>query len=124
MPRILIIDDDESVRYILRETLRGAGYEIDEAHNGREGLQRYRATPAHLVITDIFMPEKDGLETIQELRHDFPYVKIIAMSGNWGSHDMVQPLGVQSTLRKPFDLQELLAVVQAVVRARSDAATM
>jgi two-component system chemotaxis response regulator CheY len=124
MPRILIIDDDESIRYILRETLQRAGYEVDEAHNGREGLQRYRVTPAHLVITDIVMPEKNGLETIQELRHDFPCVKIIVMSGSREQCDMMQQLGVQSTLRKPFDLRELLAVVQTVVSTRSDTATV
>lgn len=124
MPRILIIDDDESIRCILRETLKHAGYEVDEAHNGQEGLRRYRVAPAHLVITDLLMPEKDGLETIQELRHDFPQVKIIAMSGSRSLRDRVQQLGVQSTLRKPFGSQELLAEVQAVVANQNHTASV
>lgn len=124
MPRILIIDDDESIRCMLRETLQHAGYDVDEAHNGQEGLQHYRVTPAHLVITDMMMPEKGGVETIQELRHDFPYVEIIAMSGSRGFSDIMQRFGVRSTFRKPFDLLELLAAVRAAVSNPSDTAVM
>lgn len=115
MPRILIVDDDKSIRCILREILEHAGYEVDEARNGQEGLQHYRARPSDLVITDILMPEKNGLETIKELRHDFPYVKIIAMFGSPRFRETIQQLGVQPTLQKPFSLHELLEVVQAVV---------
>lgn len=71
MERILIIDDDEVMREVLRDVLEEEGYEIVEAQNGQEGIQRYRSAPVGLVITDLCMPEKNGLETIQELRRDF-----------------------------------------------------
>ena len=81
MALILIIDDDDQIRRVLRKTLERDGYDVADAPNGKEGIRLYRENPADLVITDIIMPEKEGIETIRELRRDFPEVKIIAISG-------------------------------------------
>lgn len=81
MAQILVIADDAHVRLVLRQVLERAGYTVREAANGREGLQRYRTTPTELVMTDILMPEQEGLETIPALRRELPAVKILAISG-------------------------------------------
>ncbi|MCP3955776.1 MAG: response regulator, partial [Desulfobacterales bacterium] len=79
--RILIIDDDIHVLAMLRKMLEREGYEIVVALDGNEGLRLYRENPTKLIITDLIMPEKEGLETIIELRQNFPDTRIIAMSG-------------------------------------------
>ncbi len=78
--RILLIDDDEAVRAPLRKMLELGGYEVEEAANGKEGLEKYHEKPADVVIVDIFMPQKSGLEVIQELVKDYGKVKLIAIS--------------------------------------------
>jgi YesN/AraC family two-component response regulator len=123
MARILIIDDEEQIRSLLRATLEHEDYEIDEARNGREGLQRYRAAPADLVITDILMPEQNGLEMIKDLRRDFPQVKIIAIFGSREFHEEVQHLGVQRAFQKPFHPLEILEAVHTLVPSLDYAAT-
>jgi len=110
---ILVIDDQKSVRMILKRALEDAGYQVAEAANGRHGLDLFQTTPADLVITDIAMPEMNGLELILELTRAFPNVKVIAMSGI--ASDELQAaklLGAQCTLQKPFDLPALLRAVQ------------
>ena len=81
MARILVIDDDDRIRGMVLEMLSESGHEVGEASNGQEGLDQFRQTPTDLVITDILMPEKDGLEIIQILKKENPEVKIIAVSG-------------------------------------------
>ena len=81
MPRILVIDDEEHVRDTLRAALESKGHTVTEACNGDEGMQLFAAERADLVITDILMPGKDGIQTIKELRQLHPDVKIVAMSG-------------------------------------------
>jgi DNA-binding response OmpR family regulator len=81
MSRILVIDDDEQIRGMLRQVLGCEGYEVVEASNGKDGMALFRAAPADLVISDILMPEQEGLQTIRELRREFPTVKIITISG-------------------------------------------
>ncbi|MEO5957891.1 MAG: response regulator [Opitutaceae bacterium] len=81
MARILLIDDDDDVRTVLRLTLIHFGHTVIEARNGREGLELFAEARPELVITDIVMPEKEGLEVIIELRAHRPPVKIIAISG-------------------------------------------
>jgi len=117
MARILIIDDDAQLRATLREVLEREGYEVVEAPNGREGLERYQEAPTEVMITDILMPEQEGLETIMILRRVDPQAKIIAISGGGqtGRMDFLHlaaMLGVQRTLRKPFRPQELLEAVR------------
>ena len=81
MTRVLLIEDDDLVRATLRDALESNGYEVATATNGLDGLERFRSAPADVVVTDILMPEKEGIETIIELRRDHPEVKIIAISG-------------------------------------------
>ncbi len=111
--RILLIDDDEQLRRMLRHALERSGYAVVEAQNGVEGLRLFKESPVDLVITDILMPEKEGLETIVELLRACPTVKIIAMTGGGrtGHLDFLAiagKLGAHHALRKPFSLQELV----------------
>lgn len=117
MVRILIIDDDPQILNMLGQTLEREGHKVVNAPNGKEGLKLYRENPTDLIITDLIMPEKDGIETIMELRRDFPDVKIIAISG--GGHidaelylSMARKLGVQRTFAKPVGKAELLKSVR------------
>jgi len=116
MARILLIEDDEQFRRMLRAVLEHAGYMVEEAQNGRQGVAHCRATPADLVITNIVMPEQEGFETIRILRQEFPALKIIAISGgglrrNLDYLAVAQQLGAWRTLRKPFEMRELRAAV-------------
>jgi len=111
--RILVIEDDASVRTLLAQILEDAGYHTYEAANGREGLEQFRARPMDLVITDLEMPEMNGLDLIFELTRAFLNVKVIAMSGH--SQDELQTarlLGARQTFTKPLDLSTLLRAVQ------------
>jgi two-component system response regulator (stage 0 sporulation protein F) len=95
--------------------LRSAGHEVLLAADGREGLKTYREGPTDLVITDLFMPEVDGVETILALRREFPEAKVIAISGNICADAMLsvaRRLGSVATLEKPFTAEHLLAAIQ------------
>ena len=117
MARILIIDDDAQVLAMLKQTLEREGYEVVDAPDGKVGIKLYQEDPADLIITDIIMPEKEGIEMIMELKRDFPDVKIIAISGG-GRIDpgeylhMSEKFGVKRTFAKPVERKELLAAVQ------------
>lgn len=121
MARILVIDDDDTVRLSVRLALEDAEHEVDEAPNGARGLDRLKDQVADLVVTDIFMPEKEGLETIDEIRRDYPQIKIIAISGG-GRIDpqdyleIARQLGADHVLFKPFDIQLLLDVVDELLK--------
>jgi len=116
MPRVLVVDDDEDVREMLRQMLERQGYEVTTAADGKQGLARYREDPADLIVLDIVMPEREGLETIMELRRDDPGVKIIAISGGGrigpqSYIEVARALGAQRTFAKPLDRREFLAAV-------------
>ena len=81
MSKILIIDDEAPIRSMLKDILEDEGYEVVEAENGEVGISQYRNDPTDVVITDIVMPDKEGIATIRELKKEFPDIKIIAMSG-------------------------------------------
>ena len=120
--RILLIDDDDQLRGGLRQMMESAGYTVIEARNGRDGMQQYRNAPPDLIITNLLMPEQEGLETIRQLRDTDPNVKIIAISGGIpnDSLDILQvarQFGAQKTLRKPFSRDELLAAIQEVLQS-------
>ena len=118
MVRILVIDDDEDFRRMLFTALERDGYTVEEARNGQEGSRRHRTEPVDLVITDILMPEQEGLETIQALRQEFPEIKIIAISGGVGMLNflpLARKFGALRTLQKPFTLQQLYEVVHQVL---------
>jgi len=118
-PVILLIDDEKPFRAVIKQVLTRAGYDVVEAANGVEGINRFYEEPADMIITDIIMPEKEGIETIIELKKAYPEVKLIAMSGGgwYGTDidfDMARKLGAR-TLDKPFALQELLDVVSELL---------
>ncbi len=115
MATILVIDDQESIRALLRDALEGDGHEVLEAANGRLGLELYRKQSADLIITDILMPEMNGLELMLELTRSFLNVKVIVMTGDlagMGRLDKAKLLGACQTFQKPFDMKELLRAVR------------
>lgn len=110
---ILIIDDDQALRDSLRRTLRRDGYTVLEAAEGGEGLKVVKSHPVDVVLVDLFMPGKEGLETIGELRRSHPGIKIIAMSGGGekGHIDVLKAanlMGAWRTLAKPFSREDLI----------------
>ena len=130
MGGVLIIDDEEDVRTAIREVLTRAGYDVRTASDGQEGLAAQRQEPAAVVITDIIMPEKDGIEAIREIRKEFPEVKIIAISGGGGlSAVAYQPetivttaylaaakdVGADRIFTKPFNRTELIEAVAGLL---------
>ncbi len=123
MARILVIDDDPDVRTLTQDMLEDAGHEVALAANGVEGIEVYRRQPADVVITDLYMPDKEGIETIAELTRAYPGVRIIAMSGGGRSRSSdlylatASALGVGAVLRKPFDRAALLAAVDRSLSA-------
>jgi len=119
MPSVLVVDDEDQLRQLIREILEQAGYQVTEARDGKEAVQQYRLAPADVVIMDILMPEQDGLETTSTLRREFPNVKIIAITGSsemigiLSFLDVAKMLGAHRALQKPFEMQTLLDTVQA-----------
>jgi len=121
MARILVIDDDEQVLDMLYESLTREGYHVLKASNGEQGLKLYREESVDLIITDLIMPKKEGIETIIELRQDFPNVKIIAISGGGrtGTKDylhMAKIFGVQRTFTKPVAREQLLEAIKELIK--------
>lgn len=119
MPRVLVIDDEPQIRSLLKTFLKRAGYEVDEAGDGIEGVKQMRACHADVVITDILMPKQEGLETIRQIRKEFPDVKIIAMSG--GSQltvmdflPLAERFGAAKIFHKPLDFNALVATVKEI----------
>ena len=119
MYHILIIDDDEQIRRICRTVLELEGYEVADAPDGVIGLEKFDERPSDIVLCDIFMPNKDGIETIQELTQTYFDVKVIAMSGGApGLPDYLPSarlFGAADVLRKPFTPTELLTAVRGVL---------
>jgi len=117
---ILVIDDDEPIRLLLRAILEREGYRVLEAPDGNEGIKQFTEIPTDLVITDLIMPGKEGIETIRELRQKFPGVKIIAVSGGGrigpdSYLKMAKGVGALRTLSKPIDRTVLLKTVEEVI---------
>lgn len=118
--RILVVDDEEEVRGVLKEALEHAGYVVLVARNGREAISLQRQRPADLIITDIFMPEPEGVETIIELREKYPAVKLVSMSGlgrlgTFGYLFIARRLGVSRSIRKPFSTDDVVAAVSQLL---------
>jgi CheY-like chemotaxis protein len=118
--RILIIDDDVVTREILNEALEPEGYILANADDGKMGLKLHKATPFDLIITDIIMPEMEGLETIREIKRISPKIKIIAMSGGGqlgpdGYLSMAEKFGAQLTYDKPFDPRDIIRGVRKLL---------
>ena len=123
--RILIVDDDADTRESLKVLLETSDYEVEVAPNGSRALRLQRSRPADAVVTDIFMPVSDGIETIKELRTEFRDVRIIAVSaggrsvGNETYLAVALAAGADAVLRKPVDFDELLALLKKLLAAPS-----
>ncbi|MBT4269660.1 MAG: response regulator [Deltaproteobacteria bacterium] len=120
MTKILIIEDDNDFRQMLHLTLKHNGYDVIEAADGQKGVELYYEEKPDLVITDIFMPGKEGVETVIELRESNPNIKIIAISGavthsklNFLSE--MQDIGVQKVFEKPFKSEDFLAGIKELL---------
>lgn len=113
-PCILVVDDDAVVRKVLGEMLRINGYQVVEAADGRQALASFKQHSIDLLITDLVMPELEGIETIKTFRRDYPHVRIIAMSGAFGGEYLTIAglLGAHSTIQKPLRLETVLRTVQ------------
>lgn len=116
MAKILIVEDDDEVRDVLKTLLREEGHEVFEASDGNEAMEQFHLTPADLVILDIVLPDKEGLETIIDLRRTHPTVKIMAMSGGGRTSpqdylDMAKRLGAVEVIAKPFSIDDFLRSV-------------
>ena len=124
MALILIIDDEPQIRSMLKLMLEREGYEVAEAPDGIEGISIFRQNPADLIITDLIMPNKDGIGMIIDLKKEFPNVKIIAMSGGGfnkpeGYLQGAKKLGAVCTLTKPIDRDELLRAIKDILKSSS-----
>ncbi len=121
MIRVLVIDDEPQIRSMLRLMLERDGYEVEEAPDGIEGIRIYRQNPLDLIISDLIMPNQDGIGMMIELKKEFPDIKIIAMSGGGlnkpeGYLEGAKKLGAKSTLTKPIDRKELLRAVKDTLK--------
>jgi two-component system response regulator (stage 0 sporulation protein F) len=124
MASILVIDDNEPVRGFLRAVLEAQGHTVTEAGQGRMAVQLLRQSSVDLVLTDIYMPDCDGLEVIMTLRRDFPSMKIVAMSGGSGERNLLivaRQLGAHDVLEKPINVDRLLESVAGVLGDAGDA---
>ena len=125
MTTILIVDDQDAVRMVMRDALEQEGFQVQEARNGAEAILMYQENPADVIVTDIIMPDKEGIETIIELRDLAPDVKIIAISGGGRIRandflDMAKKLGAAHVLRKPFRMKELVDLVKSCLAKGRD----
>lgn len=117
-PSVLVVDDDAQIRNLLRHVLGEAGYRVEEAAGGRQALERVNQKTPDLLITDLIMPEVEGMETITRIRKIAPSLKIIAMSGSLDSVylDTARVLGASATFSKPLQLEALLAAVSGLLQ--------
>jgi CheY-like chemotaxis protein len=112
--KVLVVDDNEDVRLSMKLLLERAGYEVVIAPDGNRALELQRELPCHVLVTDIFMPEADGMETIERFRREFPAVKIVAMSAGGKQIkgrtylDTAGAVGADATFQKPFEPATLL----------------
>ncbi|MBR9650796.1 response regulator [Thalassovita aquimarina] len=124
MARILVIDDEDDVCFTVSHMLERHDHDVVVARNGGEGIAKQRATPFDVVITDLVMPDKEGIETIREIVQEFPDLPIVAMSGGGRNAttsylDVAGFMGAAATLPKPFLEADLLAAVETAIRAKA-----
>ncbi len=122
MKKILVVDDDDLIRDLIYEILEPQGYQILLAENGNRALEILDKEEIDLIITDIIMPDKEGIETILDIKKRLPHAKIIAMSGGGQLEansylSMAKRLGVNATISKPFNPVKLLNVIQEILEA-------
>jgi DNA-binding response OmpR family regulator len=117
IPRVLVVDDSADIRGMLQAQLEMEGFEVATAPDGARALALLGRERVDLIITDLFMPDKDGIETILEIREKHPAVQIVAMSG-WDSRQgsdylkVAREIGAVRTLKKPFELTDIVKIVR------------
>ena len=121
MAKILIVEDDDEVRDVLKTLLQDEGHDVSEASDGNEAIEQFLRIPVDLVILDIVLPDKEGLETIIDLRRTHPNVKIMAMSGGGRTSpqdylDMAKRLGAVEVIAKPFSIDDFLRSVNLALK--------
>jgi PAS domain S-box-containing protein len=118
--KILVLDDDDAVRGLLQQALSEAGFEVMSAREGREGMRLVAQHPFDVVLTDLIMPDQEGIETIRKLRRDYPSIRIVAMSGAMDSVYLkaAELLGAHVSLRKPIDCQDLVRTIRELLGSR------
>lgn len=126
MASILILDDEDAMREALRMVLEEDGHEVNEASDGISGIELYRKRPTDVVVTDLIMPQKDGIETIRDLRREFPRVKIIALSGRGGTAinanlERAKRVGADLTLLKPCEPSEIREAIRSLMEPKKKA---
>jgi len=111
---VLVVDDDPGVRDVIRSMLEASGYSVLLAENGKEAMRLLKSERADLILTDLVMPEQEGIETIKALRREYPALKVIAMSGAFGGDYLriAAYLGAHATLAKPIQMETLLRLVE------------
>ena len=126
MAHILVIEDEDSVRLVIRQILTRDGHTVVEAKNGKDGIDVFFEQAPDMIVTDIIMPEQEGIEVILEIKRTSPPTKILAISGGGHWHDRdfclraAQQLGADGTLKKPFTRNELLAEINSLLRMRQE----
>jgi DNA-binding NtrC family response regulator len=118
-PRVLVVDDDQGIRYTLREILESSGFAVDEAADGEEALERFAAARADLVITDLRMPKLDGMALLSRLQAESPVPRVVLITAHGSERQAVAAMkaGAFDYFRKPFEMEELLAVVRRAVES-------
>lgn len=116
MARVMVIDDDEVVRMTLTLVLEKAGHDVIAADDGRKGMALFKMNPTDVVLTDIYMPNQEGLATIMALRSAYPAVKVVAISGGGANAGLdvlpvAEALGADRALRKPISPKDLIATI-------------
>lgn len=120
MSRVLVVEDHAPMRAVMTAVLEGMGHQVYQAGNGREALRVQADANAELMLTDLFMPEMEGLETIRQMRSRYPQLRIMAVSGGSSRGDagdyleMAMKFGAERALRKPFTIKEMTDAVAAM----------
>ena len=119
--RLLVADDNRELTALLKFSLEAAGYEVRVARNGWEALAEQRRAPSEVLIIDLVMPERDGFETIESFRREFPRTRIVVISGEGRLRASLhlaaaELIGVDATLKKPFDVDALLRTLSSLDR--------
>jgi CheY-like chemotaxis protein len=122
--RVIVIEDNDDFRKLALRWFESCGIEAEGAANGAQGIELQRARPADVIVTDIFMPDMEGIETIDGLRKEFPAAKIIAMSGRdpmvkFDVFEVAREVGASQTFKKPFRFEELVAAVRELAKVSS-----
>jgi CheY-like chemotaxis protein len=123
MALIMVVDDDPHIQLALRQIVESAGHRVIEAGNGQDAIDLFGEFHPDLVITDVFMPHTDGIETIRAIRRLTPGARIIAISGGyvgsgWNYLDSVVVLGANLALQKPFTCSQLLSAIERLLGSR------